>query len=1142
MQTSREVRTDMVRALRLDLIGPDAARFPVDTEYVDERLPMRPSRWYLTGFLVPRDTPEEDRSDETSQEDLELTGDADSKGDDDAQTEKGAARRQFLPSSLGVSVLVPGTESSLTVTVRWGDYVAEGEPQRAGSEGEGSKGDGRADDIWRRVPCEQTLQRVTIPKAGEKPTKVAVPGSNGLQVYAYARPADGLGAGLPAGTSAVAVFLVNERTPGEKERPDPAFAFQAALELTCDTGFLGRPDPRRGNADDWDDRVADVQYADELEFATGHNVACDWTADGSQCTTVWTCWMPSADVPFTEPAPLSGVLLTMEALATASATEIAAGLSPIVTQYTSWIAKRRTELPDDATRRKTAESLIDASERARNRMQQGIELLNDAQCLRAFQLANAAMADAARHREGARRGVAPSDVPAPSWRPFQLAFFLLNLRGIAEPAHDDRELVDLLFFPTGGGKTEAYLGLAAFTLVLRRMRNAGIASAGVSVLMRYTLRLLTLDQLGRAAGLICALEQLRVTAPELGTWPFEVGLWVGRAATPNRMGATGDQDESTARKRVQRFQADAKKPSPIPLENCPWCGTKFTRDSFRLSPNANQPKQLKVLCASVSCDFTGDRPLPIVAVDEPLYRRLPCFVIATVDKFAGLPFEALAGSLFGHVDRHDAEGFYGAADPGIGSPIPGGRLLPMDLIIQDELHLISGPLGTIAGLYETVIDHFATRLVAGKRIRPKVIASTATVRRAESQTRALFARHGVELFPPASADRRDSFFALTADSARVAPRQYVGVAAPGRSLRVVMLRTYVALLSAALKLYVDNGANTSAASASGNPADPYLSLLGYFNALRELGGARRIVEGEVLDRVRSYAERKRVGEATGVFADRDVAYEVMELTSRVETSAVASAKRRLEQDWRLGEKGRSVDVALATNMISVGLDITRLGLMVVLGQPKGSAEYIQATSRVGRDPSRPGLVVTLLTLNKPRDRSHFERFPFYHRTFYRSVEATSVTPFAPRAVDRVLPAVVAALARHGMPALTPKANAEDIDDVRGQLGYIAEVLAARVTEHDPSLDPASRDALRVKIQGLAAELLDAWSEFAKQQHDVGAALKYQQYEKVERARPLLRDPLDADLPLLPKHERAFKAARSMRDVEPEVVLLKRGPR
>lgn len=1135
MQSSREVRTDLIRALRLDLIGPNEAHFADDAEYEREQLPMRPSRWYLTGFLVPRSASEEDRSDETGQEEMDLAGDADTKGDDDATPDKPAARRVFLPSSLGLSVLVPTATTSLEVTVRWADY----EPDFASGDGHPPQSGGRVDDIWHRVPREEVVS-LAIPPAGAKSVSVEVPGSDGLTLCIYARAADGPGASLPSGTRSVAVFLVNERAPGEKERPDPQYAFQASLQLSCSAGFLGRPDPRRGNADDWDDRVADLQYADVLEFATGHNVACDWIAHGIGCTTVWTTWMPSCVVPFTEPSALAGVMLGMEALAEATEDELQSGLLPIVHQYSAWIEARRAHLPGDAKRRTTALALMAAAERARNRMQDGIAQLADAQVRRAFQIANASMADAARHREGARHDVLPSAAPTPTWRPFQLAFFLLNVRGIVEPAHDDRELVDLLFFPTGGGKTEAYLGLAAFTLVLRRLRNPGVTSAGVSVLMRYTLRLLTLDQLGRAAGLMCALEQIRVHEPDLGTWPFEIGLWVGRAATPNRMGATGDQDKNTARKRIQAFQADTKKGSPIPIENCPWCGTAFTKDCFRLSPNGNHPKNVHVLCASPRCEFTGNRPLPIVAVDEPLYRRLPCFVIATVDKFAGLPFEARAGALFGHVERHDAEGFYGAADPDIGAPLPGGRLRPLDLIIQDELHLISGPLGTIAGLYETAIDHFASQTVAGKRIRPKIVASTATVRRAESQCRALFARRGVELFPPAAADRADSFFATTADTAVVPPREYVGVAAPGRSLRVVMLRVYVALLAAALKAYQRNGGDTTAATSTGNPADPYLSLLGYFNALRELGGARRIVEGEVVDRVRSYAERKRVGEVEGLFANRDVAYEVMELTSRVETNKVAVAKQRLEQSWRLGEKGRSVDVALATNMISVGLDITRLGLMVVLGQPKGSAEYIQSTSRVGRDPSRPGLVITLLTLNKPRDRSHFERFPFYHRTFYRSVEATSVTPFAPRAVDRVLPAVVAALARHGIGGLTPARAAVNIETVRPQLGYIADVLAARVTEHDPSLDATARDALRLKIQGLAGELLDHWCEFAHQQAGVGAGLRYQEFEKVERSRPLLRDPLDDELPTLEKFERAFKAARSMRDVEPEVLLLMKG--
>src|SRR5919108_1694705 len=190
----------------------------------------------------------------------------------------------------------------------------------------------------------------------------------------------------------------------------------------------------------------------------------------------------------------------------------------------------------------------------------------------------------------------------PQWRPFQLAFLLMNLPGIVHPEHDDREVVDLLFFPTGGGKTEAYLGLAAFTLVLRRLRNPEVNSAGLSVLMRYTLRLLTLDQLGRAATLICALELERHQDVEtLGTWPFEIGLWVGKAATPNVMGAKGDGNNDSARARTIAFKNDDRKPSPIPLEDCPWCGTKFRATSFNLLPNPDFPTDLRVTCTSKKC-------------------------------------------------------------------------------------------------------------------------------------------------------------------------------------------------------------------------------------------------------------------------------------------------------------------------------------------------------------------------------------------------------------------------------------------------------------------------------------------------------------------------------------------------------------
>ncbi len=433
-------------------------------------------------------------------------------------------------------------------------------------------------------------------------------------------------------------------------------------------------------------------------------------------------------------------------------------------------------------RQKTGEQLLRFADNAAERIERGIRILvNDPDALDAFCVANRAVARALRQRLGA-------DTP-PRWRTFQLAFILLNLPGLADPTHREREIVDLLFFPTGGGKTEAYLGLAAFAMVLRRLRHpeeegrAG-AGAGVSVIMRYTLRLLTLDQLGRAAGLVCALELERKKNPRrYGEWPFEIGLWVGKAATPNFMGYKGDKRQDTARTKVTAYKGEPKsRPSPIPLENCPWCGEPFDRNSFSLHPNSHHPRELRVVCVNPECDFTGDRALPIVAVDEPLYRRLPAFLIATVDKFASLPFMARAGLLLGGAERYESDGFYGPADPGQGKPLP-APLPPPDLVIQDELHLIAGPLGTMAGLYETAIEALCMREMNGKRVRPKIVASTATVRRANDQIQALFARPQTQVFPPPGPNRKDSFFAETKPASETPAQLYAGVAARARTQR-----------------------------------------------------------------------------------------------------------------------------------------------------------------------------------------------------------------------------------------------------------------------------------------------------------------------------------------------------------------------
>lgn len=1111
---SSEVRSQLVDAVRLDLIGPSR-----DHELESEILPSPPSRWYLTGFLVPHEASDVQRSDETADEQLEIAGMPET-GDDDAPAEQISKRRAFFPSSIGVSSLVRASTKTLNVSVEWGDYREHSIEEEKRRE-------------WRR---EQRVESLTVPLegSGSKPRSYDVPNSDGLRIVLSVRAVTSAvaraiaGDGAPCDCVAVSIFLVNERSmdPDARERKDERYIFQSRLELACSDGFLPRPDLRGLDSDDKDDRVADLQYRDTFEYAVGHGVSTHAVVSERTCRAISTEWIPEEDVERVQPSKIKGLdELRMQALSEASFDDLQRLLTPLVEEYRAWIERQATPPPKDRRRAETLEFLLDRARNASKRIAEGIEALRDPQILDAFRIANRAMAAAGRQR-AKQHGGSGSE---PTWRPFQLAFILMNLRGIAEPHHDDREVVDLLFFPTGGGKTEAYLGLAAFTLVLRRLRRPGVTSAGVSVLMRYTLRLLTLDQLGRAATLVCALElERKKNEGSLGAWPFEVGLWVGSAATPNKMGKKGDNDPWSARSKVIRFKTNSSaNPSPIPLENCPWCGTKFTPLSFNLQPSEAAPTDLRITCANRDCAFARDNPLPIIAVDEPIYRRLPCFLIATVDKFAMLPWVGRSGALLGKVERYDASGFYGRCDPGRGRPLE-EALLPPDLVIQDELHLISGPLGTMAGLYETAIDALmTTNAEEGLRVRPKVIASTATVRRAEAQIKALFGRrNGAEIFPAPGPNRRDSFFAETVAVDRGSGRRYVGVAAPGRSLKVVLLRSYLALLSAAQKMYGDAGGNRNPQ----NPADPYMTLVGYFNALRELGGSRRIVEDEVRSRLSAYGDRKRIGQVSTNLASRQIDADVLELTSREPTNKVSETKRRLGLSFADEEH---VDVALATNMISVGLDITRLGLMVVLGQPKTAAEYIQASSRVGREESRPGLVVTLFNVNRPRDRSHYERFEFSHQTFYRAVEATSVTPFSPRAIDRGLAAVMVAALRHGVPDITAPLQAREVDQYAAQLDPVVDALVARAGEI--GLATTEADELKIKLRARVLDLLDDWKVIAHDMREHTALLQYNRAEEAG-AKGLLHDLLDPELPKLTPREQRFKANRSLRDVEPSVNL------
>ena len=526
--SAAQVRGEIAKALPLDLVGPTPGH-----ALENETLPDPPSRFYLTGFLAPQGASEDDKSDPTSQEEIDVGGGGGA-GEDEETPEKPTARRAFFPSSIGVSVLVPARASSLTCTVTWGDYSPErvakeakqgrsakdsAPPPPAENDSDGATGT-KGREVWRRTPRSATV-RIDLSKARDT---VPVPNSESpqggsLNVFVRSRPLPPKAQKLAREAArVVSVFLVNERAPDmEPGKKDRAFAFQAHLALHAEEGFVPRPNLRGLDSDDWDESVADVQYRDQGEIAVGHGIATRALPKANGAVhDVETAWIPSAEVAKVVPGDVDGLLLEMDDLGKDDATpeQIVPRLKPLLKEYGKWILRQQGISMGDDKRASVAAELCRRAEGVQRRLADGIGILErGGPPFEAFRLANKAMANQARRRDPERYKAS-----SPKWRPFQLAFVLLNLRSIVEPSHPDRETVDLLFFPTGGGKTEAYLGLSAFTLLLRRLTNPGLASAGVTVLMRYTLRLLTLDQLERAATLICALELLReADTARLGT-------------------------------------------------------------------------------------------------------------------------------------------------------------------------------------------------------------------------------------------------------------------------------------------------------------------------------------------------------------------------------------------------------------------------------------------------------------------------------------------------------------------------------------------------------------------------------------------------------------------------------------------------
>ena len=1054
------LRQELVDALRRELIGPDlpphGVEIPEGTVYV-EVLQESPSQRYSAGVLFPQSQPnnEVDIGDESDNEPTIDGADGDEEipeirveeqAEDikrdgrmndqlaDAYDETIRMANEFFPSAIGVTFLSDYPRDGLLIQANAARYESQPSTDPKNKLRE-----------WRRCPLDIKPIPLSFPATASHELQEFQLAEH-LQLRAmYHRRNDG--------AFLVTISLMNTKMASSDKPPSGADCFyQVGFEVSeAHKRFVFREHRtvRRtfsddvNNPDQLEEATLELLYRERKAYAAGHGCSAEWGDESNSYTNlIKTAVVPQFKVPPVDPRAEGGDELSMFHLSGAdgevSPSQIPNLLENLVTDYQAWIDDRAKEvagLPPDL--HAPANENLRSCRDCLSRVQAGIELLRTNEIMRtAFMRANRAILMQQYHSRRGKRAYSgawkelpksykPVDNDKGRWRTFQIAFIVMNLRSIVSkpdgPDDAERELVDIIWFPTGGGKTEAYLGLAACDIFFRRLTRP--TNAGCTVLMRYTLRLLTSQQFQRASSMICACELLRREDPaKIGEEPITIGLWVGESLTP-----THREQAIKALNDMAKEHSQAE--NPFQLLKCPWCGTALDEKDHLGYVAHGKPKSVIFVCPEHRCPFsTRPNRLPVLVVDDDIYEVPPTLVIGTVDKFAMLAWREHAGRIFGLDTDADYD--------------------PPDLIIQDELHLISGPLGSVVGLYESAID----LLCSWKGRPPKIVASTATIRRAWHQCKALYDRPTFQ-FPPQGLDISDSFFAK--ENPEAPGRIYVGVfASAAPSFVTAQVRTIGALLQSCKSLPLSPGASESA-------RDPYWTVLEYFNSLRELGHAATLVEADIPEYMWAIASRSKLPKELC----RNVGSPV-ELTSRRTADEIPDILDRLFVPYpRASEDDpKPLDCLLATNMISVGVDVDRLGLMVLIGQPKTTSEYIQASSRVGRSKQAPGLVVAMYNPGKPRDRSHYEYFRAYHAAFYKFVEPTSVTPYSLPVLDRALHAVLVVLARHFAGLRLPNS----IDSNTAKFQQIVKFMNDRCQ----SVDSEHSGALVEKLQ----QLLKAWNE------------------------------------------------------------------
>lgn len=1134
------IRDMLVAAFEDDLLGPAFGPHErVEDTAVHDR--------YLVGRLPPRNTIILPSEADDSESDAQQDGDTSAS---DGKTALAPGKAMLQPSSIGMTFTVDPEADSVKLAASWGRYFPTDEIVSRSDE-DGVSGKEREMKVWRREPKGGF---VLLPLQNGKHEFTPDPSDPEITLEAKVRSVSGM--------KLVSVYLANRAVHNGNRMPkDELWIFQPKIRAISEEGkpiFLRRQAPADAFKTDLEIQKLEMLYRQRSEFAVGHGVSVHWEQSPDDCHRaiyVETRVIPKSEVGATEtpggreedrPALkelISSGALDMLRLAEQAVPEkkekLEHTLTLLVDDYEAWIDELETKAKANKELERAAVFAIEECRDTLDRLRRGIHiLLSDDLALRAFQFANQAMAEQRIHAMAAESHdlkIIPklrAEAKTHTWRPFQLAFFLLQIPSLANPADEERTEdfgpADLLWFPTGGGKTEAYLGAAAFAMAARRLQptygpNHLDGSRGLVVIIRYTLRLLTLQQFRRASILICAMECIRRKEESIwGTEPFTIGLWAGKRVTPNLIKDAAKEVEDARDPSKKRYRSND---TPFQVTRCPWCGTELSvgRD-VRID---EEQLRAHLFCPNRDCDFNelnNPEGLPLKMIDEEIYRRPPTLIVATVDKFAQLPLNGNTRTLFGFAERECPRHGLVLPDCDCGishtatSSLPAVKvrkitgIRPPDLIIQDEFHLISGPLGTMTGLFETAVDALCSWDIhtqnGTKTVRPRIIASTATIRKAAVQMKSVFCRQ-VQVFPPGGIDVEDNFFSVQRPIDVKPGRLYIGICSPGSSRPPVLIRMYVTLLTAAQDLYIRFG----------SMADFLMTVVGYFNSLRELGGMKRLCDDDVQTRtyrVEGTGKTKGLITARPGMKNRSIRTTI-ELTSRMSNEDIP---KMLDAIGTEHGQPDSPDIVLATNMLSVGVDVPRLGLMAVNGQPKNTAEYIQATSRVGR--RDPGIVCTTFAWSRPRDLSHYETFEHYHQTFYRHVEAQSVTPASSRALEKGLAAIVVAMERLRDPNLSAETAAQNFDQLLSNKQHTREFIKTRIWQITESNRIAENTA------GAVDSILSEWDTAAKSKE---TDLVYTNPRKVERPNQLL------NTSTFDKNKGIFRAPNSMREVEASVALM-----